>query len=262
MATIKDLYFYPIKSFRGLRTNELYMDKMGPRLDRQWMLVDKENRSITQRTMPHLAKIGLRMADEIEIELSTPELGTSEFALEEREGDEFQVQIFKDQVPAFEVSGEVSDWLSEAVGQKVRLVRLSDTAKRSFSEEFPDGTVRFVDAKPVLVISTGSMKGLEDRLKTHMSIARFRPNIVVDQVLAHAEDNWNGFKVGSLEFKAVSACNRCKLTTVHPLTGDMGEEPLQTLSTYRQQENGITFGYYYANMGTGRVRSGDNLNLI
>src|SRR6476661_3380485 len=116
MATIKDLYFYPIKSFRGLRTNELYMDKMGPRFDRQWLLVDKENRFITQRTMPLLAKIGLRMADDIEIELSTPELGTSEFALAEREGDEFQVQIWKDQVPAFEVSGEVSDWLSEAVG--------------------------------------------------------------------------------------------------------------------------------------------------
>ncbi len=116
MAIIKDLYFYPIKSFRGLRTNELYVDKEGPRLDRQWMLVDKAGQAITLRTMPVLAKIGLRMVDDLEIELSRADLGVCEFAVGEREGDEFEVQIFKDKVPAFEVSSEVSAWLSEAVG--------------------------------------------------------------------------------------------------------------------------------------------------
>jgi uncharacterized protein YcbX len=262
MAIIKDLFFYPIKSFRGLRTVELPIDKQGPRLDRQWMLVDRENKFISQRTMPHLAKIGLRMMDDLEIELSRQDLGTCEFAVEEREGDEFPVQIWKDTVPAFEVSSEVSAWLSEATAQKVRLVRMSDNAKRAFSEKFPDQTVRFTDGKPLLVVSAASMKGLEDRMKSAVSVSRFRPNIVVDQVLPHAEDNWSGFKVGSLEFQSVGPCSRCKITTVHPLTGEMGEEPLKTLGTYRKQEKGIYFGQYYANMGTGRLKVGDQLQLI
>ena len=262
MAIIKDLFFYPIKSFRGLRTNELYIDKQGPRLDRQWMLVDNESKYITLRTMPHLAKIGVRMDDDLEIELSRQDLGTTEFALEEREGDEFPVQIFKVQVSAFEVSSEVSGWLSEAVGQKVRLVRMSDTVKRTFSEEFPEGSVRFVDGKPLLILSTGSLKGLEDRMKAPASVSRFRPNVVVDQVLQHAEDNWNGFKVGSVEFKTVSPCSRCKVTTVHPLTGEMGEEPLKTLGTYRRQDKGIMFGQYFANLNTGRLRVGDTITLL
>jgi len=262
MAIIKDLFFYPIKSLRGLRTNELPIDKQGPRLDRQWLIVDKENRFLTQRTMPHLAKIGVRMMEDLEIELSRQDIGACDFALGEREGDEFQVQIWKDVVPAFEVSSEVSAWLSEAVAQKVRLVRLSDGAKRTFSEKFPEQTVRFVDGKPLLVVSTASMKGLEDRMRAPISVSRFRPNIVIDQVLPHAEDNWNGFKVGSMEFKSVAPCSRCKVTTVHPLTGEMGEEPLKTLGTYRRQDKGIMFGQYYANMNTGRLKVGDSLTLV
>ena len=49
-----------------------------------------------------------------------------------------------------------------------------------------------------------------------------------------------------MEFKALKPCTRCKITTVHPLTGEVGDEPLKTLATYRRQERGIMFGYYYA----------------
>ncbi len=95
-----------------------------------------------------------------------------------------------------------------------------------------------------------------------MSAARFRPNMIVEDTVQHAEDNWAGFKAGALEFKTVSACKRCIVTTVHPLTGEMGEEPLKTLGTYRRQEKGITFGQYFANLNTGRLRVGDQLQLV
>lgn len=262
MAKIKNLFFYPIKSFRGVSTSELYIDDQGPRFDRQWLLVDAANRFITQRTHPSLARIELRMDGDIAIELSRPELGTVDFGLEEREGDEFEVKIWKDTVPAFEVSAEVSNWLSEFIGDKVKLVRLSANARRTFSERFPSKTVRFVDSKPALVISTASLKNLESIAKVTLSMARFRPNIVVDEVLPHGEDQWGGFKVGPLEFQTLAPCSRCKVTTVHPLTGEMGEEPLKTLSTYRRQEGGIMFGQYFANINTGRVKVGDTISIV
>ena len=261
MSTIKDLYFYPVKSLRGLRTNEMFFDKQGPRLDRQWLLVDKENKFLTQRTMPSLAKIGVRMIDELELELSRSDIGTTEFALEERQGDEFTVKIWKDEVPAFEVSSEVSDWVSEAVGAKTRLVRLSDNAKRTYSEEFPDQTVRFVDSRPILVLTTGSMKLLEEKTKMNMSVSRFRPNIVIEEAIPHAEDHWPAFKVGSLQLKTIAPCTRCKITTIHPLTGEMGQEPLKTVGTYRLQDKGVTFGQYYANVNTGRMLVGDAITI-
>lgn len=261
MAIIKELYFYPIKSFRGLRTRELVLDADGPRLDRQWMLVDEAGRFITQRQMPLLARIGLRLVDGVAIELSSQGLEPVDFGLEEVEGPEQPVTVWKDTVPAFEVSREISAWLSEVTAQKVRLMRLSATARRGFSPDFADRHVRFVDQMPLLVISSASLKGLEQKAGVTLSMARFRPNLVVDGVEEHAEDNWGQFRAGRVEFQALKPCTRCKITTVHPLTGEVGEEPLKTLAAYRRIEKGIAFGYYYAHRAPGTLRAGEALSF-
>ncbi|MBX3022720.1 MAG: MOSC domain-containing protein [Bdellovibrionales bacterium] len=255
-AVIRDLFFYPIKSFRGLHTSELMLTKAGPLWDREWMLVDDKGVFLTQRQHPELAKIGVRFEDDAGLELSAGAQGTMDFGLEEREGPEFQVTVWKTQVPAFEVSSEVSEWLSDLLTKKVKLVRLSPNAQRTFDDAMPERTVRFVDAKPLLVISTASLKQLELKAGVTLAMSRFRPNIVIDGVEPHAEDGWPAFKVGSIEFKTLKPCTRCKITTVHPLTGAVSEEPLKTLSTYRRGEKGITFGQYFAHMHEGRLRAG------
>lgn len=258
---VGELYFYPIKSFRGLRTHELILEKEGPCLDRQWMLVDSENRFLTQRQHPELARIGLSLFDEASIELSNQQFGEIDFGLEEHEGTEFNVLVWKATVPAFEVSTEVSNWLSEYLKKKVRLVRLSPNAQRVFNPELPERHVRFVDDKPLLVISKASLEDLEKRANLTLSMSRFRPNIVVEHAPAHSEDSWGSFGINGIEFKAMKPCTRCKITTTHPLTGEVGEEPLKTLATYRRLEKGIAFGYYYAHLKEGRVRVGDSVTV-
>jgi uncharacterized protein YcbX len=259
MATIKDLYFYPIKSFRGLRVNEMQLEKQGARYDREWMLVDEKGKFVTQRTMPILAKIGVRM-DEAGIELSTQGLGSIDFGLEEHEG-EVQVTVWKDTVPALEVSSEVSAWLSEFTAQKVKLVRFSPQAKRAVGV-LPESEIRFADGCPLLVISLASLRDLEKRTGVTLSMSRFRPNLVVDDVPAYAEDLWSGFETSAIKFKALKPCSRCKITCTHPLTGEVGQEPLHTLSTYRREEKGVMFGFYYAHLNEGRVRVGETLKLV
>lgn len=248
MAIIQELYVYPIKSLRGVRVPTLEFDSQGPRFDRQWVLVDSKNQFLTQRTMPQLARFGVLLGADIEV--SAPDGENVDFGLEEREGDEFNITLWKEQVPVYEVSGEVSEWFSEKLAQKVRLVGISPASTR---------TQRFVDSRPLLVLSKASLAGLEERMKTKVSVARFRPNIVLDKVLPHAEDQWTGFNVGKLEFTSLKPCGRCRVTTIHPLTGEMGEEPLKTLATYRQGEKGINFGQYYSSPSTGRVSIGDTL---
>jgi len=261
-AIVKELFIYPIKSFRGVRLNTMTVDPRGPMHDRQFVLVDDKNGFLTQRQMPHLAKVGLRMEDDAFIHLSQQGFGEVDFALNEHEDEISEVSIWKVKVPAQEVSTEISGWLSEVVAKKVRLMRITDTAQRNFD---PDGhagrSVRFTDATPFLVISTASLKMLEQKAGISMSMSRFRPNIVIDGVDAHAEDGWKQFSIGRMKFDNLYSCTRCKVTTVHPLTGEVGEEPLKTLATYRKGEKGVIFGQYYAHLNEGRIEAGAPLTL-
>ena len=81
---VEGLFCYPIKSFRGLELGELELLPQGPRWDREFMLVDENNRFITQRTHPQLARIALRVAGQNAIELSLRERGSVHFSVEER----------------------------------------------------------------------------------------------------------------------------------------------------------------------------------
>jgi uncharacterized protein YcbX len=192
-----------------------------------------------------------------------PGFDSIDFGLEEQESEKLTVKIWKTEVPAYQVSEEVSDWLSGVLDKKVKLVRLGFEAGRRFSPEFEDREVRFVDSQPLLVLSLASQKLLEQKAGVSLSMARFRPNIVIDGVEAHAEDQWaNGFSVGSIQFKPMKPCARCTITSVHPLTGEVGEEPLKTLATYRKQDDGTMFGYYYAHLGEGRIAVGDTVKIL
>jgi uncharacterized protein YcbX len=259
---VKDLFVYPIKSFRGVRLDMMKVDDKGPEHDRQFLLVGEDNKFLTQRQMPELAKIGLRMIDDAFIELSQPGFGEVDFGLNEYEEGEFHVTVWDDQVPASEVNADISGWLSEVLKKKVKLVRIADKAKRNFDPEAHEGRdIRFSDGTPFLVISTASLKMLELKAKVSLSMTRFRPNIVVDGVEAHSEDEWGGFQIGKIQFDPLHRCTRCKVTTVHPLTGVVGKEPLQTLGTYRRGNKGIEFGMYYAHLAGGTIRIGDTLTV-
>lgn len=255
---ISDLYFYPIKSFRGFRTKELNLLKRGAELDREWMLVDDKLQMLTQRQLPQLARIGVQLDGFIELTLDG--FGSVDFGLEEMEGKELSVNIWRSQVPAHEVNSEVSEWLSQVLSRPVKLVRLSEKAKRH-SADHEESLIRFHDQQPLLVISKASLKDLESRAKQTLSMSRFRPNIVVDGATAFAEDGWPKFTLGSVEFKPLKACTRCKITQVHPLTGEVGEEPLKTLLTYRKGEKGVAFGYYYGHLNNGKIHVGQELKL-
>jgi uncharacterized protein len=41
---------------------------------------------------------------------------------------------------------------------------------------------------------------------------RFRPNIVAAGCAPFAEDAWQQFTIGSVEFEGVKPCSRCKVT--------------------------------------------------
>ena len=110
---ISRLFYYPIKSFRGVESKTLNLQKQGPEFDRQWMLVDEDNQFITQRQIPTLARIGVSIVDEARIELSLKGELVADFGLMEKESETIHVKVWKDEVAAHEVSSDVSAAISK-----------------------------------------------------------------------------------------------------------------------------------------------------
>jgi uncharacterized protein YcbX len=173
-----------------------------------------------------------------------------------------QVQVWRDQVSVCEHEGG-STWFSALLGQPTRLVFMPDSTRRTvrLGDRVLDGVVSFADAYPLLLISQASLDELNRRLARPVTMARFRPNLVVSGCPAHAEDNFQRFAVGPVSFEVVKPCERCSVTTVDPETGIRGTEPLATLATYRRRGKSVCFGVNLLHNGTGLVREGDAVEL-
>ncbi len=59
---LTEINIYPIKSLKGISLQESLVEKRGLAFDRRWMLVDENNKFLTQREMPKMATL------EVEIE--------------------------------------------------------------------------------------------------------------------------------------------------------------------------------------------------
>lgn len=250
---IRDLYVYPVKSLRGVRVDELAIDRDGPRLDRQWMLVDRNGVFLTQRTHPGLARVAVTIGERLTL---THDGSSVDFGRDATRGSDFEVTLHGQTFRGVEVATDVSEWISDVVKSPTRLVRWVEGRHRDFAPHTPDYGVRFADQKPLLVITTASLGDLNARVGHELETIRFRPNVVVEGADAYAEDDWESFRAGEMEWRYLKPCVRCRITTVDPLTGAVGPEPLRTLLTYRRTPKGLAFGSYYGHSGTGILRTG------
>ncbi len=92
---------------------------------------------------------------------------------------------------------------------------------------------------------------------------RFRPNIVVSDAVAYAEDGWGRLRIGDAMLAPVHPCGRCEVTTIDQEFGSaLGDEPLRTLSRLRLRDGEAVFGVRYAVERPGRVRVGDRVEPL
>lgn len=159
-------------------------------------------------------------------------------------GETLPVTIWGHPLNALAPSPEADIWMSEVLGQPVRLVYQPDSAVRPTDPEFAPGhRVSLADGYPVLVISEASLAELNRRLPEPVTMERFRPNIVVSGPCEpNAEDRWRRLRVGPVAMAGVKRCARCSVTTVNPETAERGPEPLRTLATYRKEGGKVWFG--------------------
>ena len=253
-VTIAALHVYPVKSCAGVALDEVLLVETGFEFDRAWMLVDADGEFVTQRELPRLALIRceLRHADLV---LRAPGMLALHLPLDTVEAPT-RVRVWDDVVAAYDMGALAARWCSDFLRQELRLVRF-DPDQRRLSARAWTGPLEaenaFSDGFPVLVLSNASLDALNERLAAHgeapVTMARFRPNLVLDGLDAHGEDHLDELAFdtpeGPVRLRLVKPCPRCPIPNVDPDTGVPGSEPLDTLTGYRADprvDGGIAFG--------------------
>jgi uncharacterized protein YcbX len=230
------------------------------------MLVDAQNYFITARNHPRLALVETRL-EEGSLLINGPGMPELRLPPQPAQAIQIEVQVWRDRCTAV-LAGENSDhWFSSYLGIPVRLVQMTDDMSRPVDPAYGrlGDEVSFADGFPLLLISEASLEDLNTRLKSPVSMRRFRPNIVVSGCDAFDEDHWRRIRVGVVEFVGVKACSRCVFTTIDPDTGikDPNLEPLRTLGSYRRRvEGGVFFGQNLIPDNRGTIQVGDPVEVL
>jgi uncharacterized protein YcbX len=258
---VTQLFIYPIKSLSGIEVTHSQLDATGLEYDRRWMLIDANNRFISQREFPLLCLFKTALTQSgIHINYKNHSI---EIPHTLSEGNKIDVTIWDDTVPAICAPYHINDWFSDKLQQPVRLVYMPTETKREVDPRYASQQeiVSFADGYPLLMIGETSLQLLQSKLPETISMNRFRPNIVFSGGEAHCEDNWKTFYINQLPFKGVKPCARCMITTIDPNTGNTSAEPLRTLATYRKQDQKVLFGQNILAPTKGSIAVGMNITF-
>jgi uncharacterized protein YcbX len=268
------IHVYPVKSLAGESVTNAEVEPWGLRHDHRWVVLEPDGSRLSAREEHRLLGLSARpMADGIELAsrdgqtvlVSTPVDGelvpTSISRLE-------SVRVASD---------EAHRWLSRHLERPVRLAWLDDPRRRSVSAThggLEGDSLSLADAGPLLLTSTASLRQLNDWMvedalsrgggsSAPMQMARFRPNVVVDDVPEpFEEDCWRTFRIGAAKFQFAEHCDRCVMTTLDPQTLAGGKEPLRTLAAHRQWDHKTWFGIRVIPAASSVIGVGDPVEVL
>jgi uncharacterized protein YcbX len=202
-----ELWRHPVKSLVGERLAEAAFVSDGLVGDRSWGILDvATERILTGRREPRLLYASSRLDARGALEITLP-----------------SGERLSGCGPATDEA--LSSWL----GNPVRLVAAAESAAAR-AEYFADATDdtskalewtmpqgRFVDAMPVLVITTAGLRACRNAYPAgEWDMRRFRPNVVIDvEGDGWLEDAWCGrtLRIGPVELAPRQPCKRCTMVT-------------------------------------------------
>lgn len=280
---VTSVRIYPVKSMAGVGVEAAVVEPWGLLGDRRFGVIDENGEKITARELHALLGFRAEPAGENAVKITDPE-GAS-IVVRPAFGAPVVDVGYSRQGQAAPAAAEARSWLSERLGQPVRLVWQADPAARSIAEEFgglPGDALSLADAGPLLLATEASMTALNRWIADDaalpdvagidafdisdasaplpfepLDIVRFRPNVVVDGDEPFAEDAWRGVRVGDVEFRTTMVCDRCVMTTIDPVTLAGGKEPIRTLARRRRRDGKTWFGIRLAPTSSGTISVGD-----
>lgn len=260
-AQISQLWVYPVKSCAGISVNEGLLIETGLEFDRAWMVVDAAGHFVTQRELPRMALIQPQFKFD-DLVLRAPGMLALHVALEKVE-HAARVRIWSDEVAAYDMGDTAAHWFSDFLGIPLRLVRFDPDQMRLSSPKWTgeiQAPNQFSDGYPLLVISEASLHNLNGRLQAAgqpaVTMARFRPNLVLSGLQEHDEDRLDTLHIetvqGEVRLKGVKPCPRCPIPNIDPLTALSTPDVGDMLQRYRANPlvgGAVSFGMNLVMLG-------------
>jgi uncharacterized protein YcbX len=285
---VTSVRIYPVKSMGGVAVESASVDPWGLAGDRRFGIVDPKGEKITARELHALLGFRAEPRDNGAVQITDHE-GGSIVVRPPTDGELVAVSHAR-QGKATLVADEVHGWLSERLGQPVRLVWQSDPTLRSIAADrggLAGESLSLADAAPLLLASEASMAQLNRWIAADtelpdiadidpfdisdasapppfeaLDIVRFRPNVVIDGDEPFAEDRWSTLRIGDVEFRPTMICDRCVMTTIDPVTLAGGKEPIRTLARHRRWDRSTWFGIRMAPTTPGTISVGDTVQPV
>jgi uncharacterized protein YcbX len=246
-ARLAAIWRYPVKSLQGEQLTVADIDADGVRGDRCWGIRDSTtSRILTGRREPRLLFAEARLADDGQPDITLPD-GDHLLGIGPR------------------TDAALSEWLERPVtldsaegspgGRAEFFADATDDESAAIEWTMPSG--RFVDAMPLLVLTTASLRaGADLHASGEWDSRRFRPNLLVEiDADPWIEDGWCGrtLHVGTAAIVPAQPCIRCTMVTRRQPGLGRDLEIYKTLSRH----HGGTFGVWTRVQATGTTRVGD-----
>jgi uncharacterized protein YcbX len=275
MLQISELFIYPVKSLAGIRVSSAQLTDRGFQYDRRWMLVDENNKFLTQREHPKMAllqphihneRLKIVYKNDPAVSIIIPFLSEKNKVSGLAETNTGKVvNVWDDYCEALSMDQSINEWFSDQLHLTCKLVYMPDETRRKVDPRYAvneTNITSFSDGYPVLVISQASLDDLNSRLEHPLPMNRFRPNIVITGATPYEEDEMEVFRIGDINFFGVKLSARCVMITINQNSGEKGKEPLRTLYRYRSRNNKVYFGQNILYDNTGVLRIGDTIEII
>ena len=243
---IRELWIYPVKSLGGVRVDSARITSAGSlELDREWLVIDADNRMVWQGDIPRMTLVRVALGNQsLTLSLNAmPDLVVQR----DHDGPAVDLIMYNRPFTGIDAGDAAADWLTQALGAPLRLVRIGGAAHRW------DGL------NPVHVLSEASLSALNEALleQGDESVVpmRFRPNVLLgssELVAPYLEETNPILDFGSARIRLREPCVRCELPNISLIDASRGKQPLKIigrLSKDRPTAAPASFGTYCAAEG-------------
>jgi uncharacterized protein len=209
------------------------------------MLIDARGMFLSQRTHPKMARIVPEITDGA-LRLHADSLPPLLLPFTDA-GERIAVRVHQDPCIGVDQGTVAAQWVSEALGEALRLVRVPLHPERLASAKYAGPSpapMGFADGFPILVCNQASLVDLNRLMPAAIPMERFRPNIVLRGLPAWVEDHIDTLTVGGLTLRLVKPCARCTIPSVDQRSGEFSTDPGPVLRQFRFDKTlpGIKFG--------------------
>lgn len=246
VGRVRELWIYPVKACKGIQLTEAKCFKEGMEYDRRWIILGEDDVYLTQRKDPKLALVVPSFEDDKYLCLDAPGMATLKVDVQPDKEEFKKIKVKTSYGEGRYVGDEAAAWISTYLEKPgCKIYQLSKTRVIEEDQKWgnvaqPGDMVSFSDFAPYLITTDASLDALNGELPKPISMARFRPNIIISGPKAFEEDEWarNIIQIGDIKFRFLKRCGRCQVVTVDPILGMKdGEEPLTTLRRIRLPED-------------------------